>query len=165
MYADSGCTVPAAIDFLSETRYNQSGLQNYFSFSDYSSGSASYVLAAPALVTGIAAISSCMDNQLPPLSDPGNGAGYRLPGTNAATPCGYHTQGLAVDLSTRAWDSNGNSTGPHDCLIWNALAGCAHAAGAWVEPWSDIKASGAIHMHLSFGQPANAGYGDACANP
>ena len=42
-----------------------------------------------------------------------------------------------------------------------------HAAGAWVEPWDDIKASGVLHFHVAFGRTPNtpAQYGDACANP
>ena len=166
-YIDNDCTVPPYSAFLDEAAYNQSGLQNFFSFSDFSTGGEPYVIVDPALVTGIASISDCMDNQLPPISDPNNGGGYRGAGDNNDTPCGYHTKGQAVDLSTRAMDSYGNFTGAHDCVLWNALAQCAHNAGAWVEPWSTIKDSGVIHMHVSFGQPANtpADYGDACANP
>lgn len=113
------------------------------------------------------AIGTCMDNQMPRIGAPGTGGGYRLPGTNANTPCGHHVYGEAIDLSIRAMDQYGNNTGAHDCQLWNALAACANAAGGWVEPWEQIKASGVLHFHVSFGQPANspANFGDACANP
>lgn len=167
LYLENECTVPSYAQFLDEAAYNATGLQNYYSFYDFSTAGGSYVLVDQRLVDGVASISLCMDNQLPSLSDPHNGAGYRLPGQNENTPCGRHTQGVAVDISTRAWDSYGNATGAHDCTMWNVLANCAHEAGGWVEPWADIKASGVIHLHVSFGQPANspADYGDACANP
>lgn len=166
-YTDAGCPEPAYTQFLDEAGYTRSGLGNWIPWEDYQYYDEPYVVVDPALVEGITSIGTCMDNQLPRNSAPGTGGGYRMPGTNASTPCGKHAYGQAMDLSIRAMDAYGNNTGPHDCQLWNALAACANAAGGWVEPWSMIKASGVLHFHVSFGQPANtpAQYGDACANP
>ncbi|MDQ3280295.1 MAG: hypothetical protein M3Q69_02670 [Acidobacteriota bacterium] len=166
-YTDAGCTEPAYSQFLDEDGYAASGMGNWMPWEDYRYGTEPYVLVDPNLAAGITSIATCMDNQLPRNADPGNGGGYRMPGTNANTPCGKHAYGQAVDLSIRAMDQYGNNTGEHDCQLWNALAGCANAAGGWVEPWSMIKASNVLHFHVSFGQPPNspAEYGDACANP
>lgn len=165
MYADKGCSTPALSEFLDINGFAASGLGTWTTFSDFKMSDADYVLIDPALVTGMLSIGLCMDNQMPRNSDPGHGGGYRLPGTNAITTCGAHTYGKAIDLSIRAVDYNGNNTGAHDCRLWNALAACAHAAGGWVEPWSQIAATGLLHMHIGFGQPVNtpAEYGDACA--
>jgi hypothetical protein len=96
----------------------------------------------------------------PALSDPGNGAGYRIPGQDATTPCGDHCYGTAVDLSVR------NTSGVHDCNIWNALAGAAADAGGWVEPASMIAPNGGVpdHFHVAFDGRTNTNYGDACTN-
>jgi hypothetical protein len=166
-YTDAGCTEPTYTQFLDEAGYTRSGLGNWIPWEDFQYDDEPYVLVDPALVDGVTSMGTCMDNQLPRNSAPGTGGGYRMPGTNPNTPCGKHAYGQALDLSIRAMDQYGNNTGAHDCGIWNALAACANAAGGWVEPWSQIKASGVLHFHVSFGQPPNtpAQYGDACANP
>ncbi len=159
LYANQPCSpVPDASQFLDSTGYGSSGLQNYFSFADFQSPSASYVLVDSALVSGLGAMARTVT--IPGLSDPGNGAGYRIPGANSATPCGDHTYGTAVDLSVR------NSSGTHDCNIWNALAVAGNAAGGWVEPASSIAPNGGVpnHFHIAFDGRTNTNYGDACTN-
>jgi hypothetical protein len=167
LYLDNNCTTPAYGDFLDEDEYAATGMGTWFPWEDYRMSDQPYVLVSDALAAGAQEIGLCMDNNMPRISAPGSGGGYRTPGLNAQTPCGQHTSGNALDLSMRAMDVYGNNTGTHDCQLWNALAACANAAGGWVEPWSDIQASGVLHFHVSFGQPANtpAQYGDACANP
>lgn len=162
-YTANGCSpVPDASQFLDESAYNQTGMQNYFSFSDWTDGGSQYVLVDSPLPSMIASMYSCMGNTLPPLGDPGNGAGYRIPGAHTATDaCSSHTQGESVDFSTA------NGSGGHSCQLWNQLAACAHSAGLYVEPWSLIQQQGVIHMHVTTHNPANdpSAYGDACAQP
>jgi len=159
LYVNQPCSpVPDASQFLDATGYGSSGLQNYFSFADFKSPSANYVLVDGGLVTGLGSMARTVS--IPGLSDPGNGAGYRIPGANSATPCGDHTYGTAVDLSVR------NSSGTHDCNIWNALAVAGNAAGGWVEPASSIAPNGGVpnHFHIAFDGRTNTNYGDACTN-
>ena len=159
LYVSQPCSpVPFASDFLDSSGYGGSGLQNYFSFADFKSPSKDYVLVDSALVTGLAAMSQTVT--IPGLSDPGNGAGYRIPGANSATPCGDHIYGTAVDLNVH------NSNGAHDCHIWNALAAAGNAAGGWVEPASMIAPNGGVpnHFHIAFDGRTNTNYGDACTN-
>lgn len=162
-YTNNGCSpVPDTYQILDENGYDQSGLQDYFSFGDWKDSSSAFVMVDAPLVPAIASMYACMGNQLPGLADPGNGAGYRVPGAHQdSDPCSSHTQGESVDFSTR--DSNG----AHSCQLWNQLAACAHAAGLYVEPWSLIKAQGVTHMHVTTHEDANdpSDYGDACANP
>lgn len=155
------CSIfPAASEFLDSTGYGSSDLQNYFSFNDFKSPSANYVLADSRLVAGLGAMAQTVP--IPGLSAPGNGAGYRIPGANPKTPCGAHCYGTAVDLSVR------NSSGVHDCRIWNALAAAGNAAGGWVEPASlitDGSKTGTLdHFHVEFGRTSDPKYGDGC-NP
>jgi len=163
-YTNQGCgSVPSAGEFLDRAGYNASGLANYFSFDAFKSGSADYVLVNGSLVSGLSVMQSELDTMsLPGLSSPGAGAGYRVPGENANTPCGDHCYGTAVDLSIR------NSSGAHDCNVWNALAAAANAAGGWVEPADDIRAGNRLgrldHFHVAFDGRTNTDYGDAC-NP
>jgi hypothetical protein len=166
LYADAGCAEPAYSQFLDQDEYAATGMGTWFPWDDFRIAGEPYVLVSSALAAGATNIGTCMDNQMPRISAPGTGGGYRLPGQNANTPCGQHVYGNALDLSIRQMDQYGNNTGAHDCTLWNALAACANAAGGWVEPWSDIVASGVLHFHVSFGQPANApaDYGDACAD-
>jgi hypothetical protein len=162
-YTNNDCgPVPIAAQILDENGYDQTGMQNYFGFADWKDGASGFVLVDPPLVPAMDSMYACMGNQLPALADPGNGAGYRVPGAHGSTdPCSSHTQGESVDFSTR--DSSGN----HSCQLWNQLAACAHAAGLYVEPWALIKQQGVIHMHVTTHQDANdpSQYGDACANP
>jgi hypothetical protein len=167
LYADANCTSPAATAFLDEGEYTATGMGTWFAWDDFKMSDQPYVIVSDALAAGARDMGVCMDNNIPRISAPGTGGGYRTPGLNAQTPCGQHAYGNALDLSIRALDQYGNNTGAHDCSLWNVLAACANAAGGWVEPWSDIQASGVLHFHVSFGQPANtpAQYGDACVAP
>jgi hypothetical protein len=165
-YVSQGCNpVPSASQFLDRSAYNANGLANYFSFDAFKSAGADYVLVDQALVRGLSVMQSELDTMsLPGLSKIGQGAGYRLPGENSGTPCGDHCYGTAVDLTIP------NSSGAHDCHIWNTLAGAANAAGGWVEPADDIRAGnqhGILdHFHVAFDGRTNqpSDYGDAC-NP
>jgi hypothetical protein len=100
---------------------------------------------------------------IPPISEQQTGGGYRPPGANSSRPCESHVHGLALDLTVKTWNGNGFDV-PYDCHMWNALASCAHAAGAYVEPWSQIISEGVPHFHYGFNSPANpaSDYGDAC---
>ncbi|HEY2325269.1 MAG TPA: hypothetical protein VGJ82_20595 [Thermoanaerobaculia bacterium] len=149
-------------DFLDETAYNQSGMQNYFSWSDYHYESYNYVMMDQSMVGIVASVADCMDNNLPSMGQPNEGGGYRTPGSNSSTPCGDHVYGDAIDLTIKALTQTGYN-GNYDCHLWNALAQCAHDAGAWVEPIDQILADGFPHFHFAWknGQ-TNTDYGDAC---
>lgn len=149
-------------DFLDETAYNQSGLQNYFPWSDYRYGTYNYVMMGQALVGVVQSMVDCMDNNFPPIGDPGNGGGWRPPGSSSSTPCGDHVYGDAIDLTVKALTQTGFNDN-YDCHLWNALAQCAHDAGAWVEPISTIVQNGPPHFHFSWRNGStNTDYGDAC---
>ena len=120
-YSDYGCTVPALSKFLDRSQYNATGMMNYFSFDAWKSSQSDYVLVDQGTINGLAAMQAELDTMsLPSLSAPGAGAGYRVAGENSSTPCGTHCYGRGVDLSIR------NSSGAHDCHIWNVLAAAAH---------------------------------------
>jgi hypothetical protein len=161
LYVNQPCSpVPDASQFLDSSGYNASGLANYFSFDDFKFGTAKYVLVDQALVSGLSAMQSELDTmKLPGLSGT-HGEGYRTPGSNGDTPCGDHVYGKAVDLNIH------NSSGVHDCHIWNALAGAANAAGGWVEPASMTAPNGGVpdHFHVAFDGRPSTNYGDACTN-
>jgi hypothetical protein len=164
LYSSSNsCTeTPSTSQFLDANGYNATGMANYFSFAAFKSPDAAYVLVDPRLVNGLAAMQSDLDTMsMPHLSLFQDGAGYRIPGANGDTPCGAHCYGRAVDLSIR------NSSGAHDCQIWNVLAGAASSYG-WVEPAQSIRAgSGGTldHFHVTFdGRTSSPStYGDGCA--
>ncbi len=162
LYVSTGCSpVPDASQFLDRSGYNASGLANYFSFDAFKYPNKDYVLVDQALVRGLSVMQSELDTMsLPGLSGYADGSGYRIPGSNSDTPCGDHCYGTAVDLNVH------NSSGVHDCHIWNALAGAANAAGGWVEPASMIAPSGGTpdHFHVAFDGRTNTNYGDACTN-
>lgn len=162
LYVDQPCSpVPDVSQFLDSSGYNASGLENYFSFDAFKFGTAKFVLVDQALVRGLSVMQSELDTMsLPGLSGYADGTGYRTPGSDANTPCGDHVYGTAVDLNVH------NSSGIHDCKIWNALAGAANAAGGWVEPASMIAPGGGVpnHFHVAFDGRTNTNYGDACTN-
>jgi hypothetical protein len=158
-YIQNNCYVPDVAQFIDQATYNQSGMQQYFAFSDWTDQGSAYVLVDAPLPGMINSMASCMGGSLPALAESGTGAGYRVPGMHPnSDPCSSHAQGESVDLSTR--DSSGN----HPCQLWNQLAACAHNAGLYVEPWPIIKATGTIHMHVTthFGPNDPSEYGDAC---
>lgn len=145
--------------FLDQSDYDYT--QMPFPWSSYKYSGYDYVLLDPKLVDGTKAINDCMIGQeksMPPIADPGAGGGYRAPGENSSRPCESHVHGLALDLTIKTWNGTGFDL-PYDCQMWNALAACAHDAGAWVEPWSQIVAEGAPHFHFGFNSPANSNYG------
>jgi hypothetical protein len=156
-------TVPNSNWLLDRTQYAANPLSNFFSFDDWRDGNGTYqlVMVDPVLPDKLTQMQAELDTvSLPPLSDPGYGGGYRLPGTDSRTPCGDHCYGLAVDLSIRA------ANGSHDCHLWNLLAAAAHDVGGWVEPADTIAPNGGVpdHFHVAFDGRTNTDYGDACNN-
>jgi len=142
---------PAVSEFIDSSGYTNPG---HFTFDELRDSNYSHAIVTPALSGGLEATRTNYGSAITVT------AGYRSPNTNAATPgsaaCGDHTRGTAADLSIR------NSTGAHDCSVWNALATAGHLAGAWVEPWSELVTRGTPdHVHLDFGKTANqpADYG------
>src|ERR1041385_8984218 len=155
---ECGEDIPYA-NFLDQSAYNSKGMP--FPWSSYQYSGYDYVLLDSKLDDGTKNIDDCMvgkEMSIPPISDPGAGGGYRVPGANSSRPCESHVHGLALDLTIKTWNGTGFDL-PYDCHMWNELAACAHAAGAWVEPWSQIVAEGAPHFHFGFNSPANSDYG------
>jgi hypothetical protein len=148
--------------FLDQSDYNYAWMP--FPWDQYKYSGYDYVLLDAKLADGTKSVDGCMalkEMSMPPISEPGNGGGYRPPATNGR-PCDSHVHGLALDLTIKTWNGTGFGL-PYDCKLWNELAACAHDAGAWVEPWSQIIAEGAPHFHFGFNSPPNNDYGDACA--
>ena len=142
---------PATTEFITSAQYTNPG---HFAFDELRDSNYNHAIITTALSSGL---ESTRTNYGSPITV---NAGYRSPSTNAGTPgsaaCGDHTRGTAADLNIH------NSAGAHDCSIWNALAAAGHAAGAWVEPWSELVSRGTPdHVHLDFGKAANqpADYG------
>jgi hypothetical protein len=142
---------PAEGEFITSAQYVNPG---HFSFDELRDSSYNHAIITGALTAGLEATRTNYGSGITVNS------GYRAPGTNAgqngAASCSDHIRGTAADLNIRS------STGAHDCTIWNALATAGNAAGAWVEPWSELVQRGTPdHVHLDFGRPANqpADYG------
>ena len=144
-YTNHRCTVPSASDFTDSAHYVNPG---HFTFDELRDPNYQHAIIKDSLRNGLEATRTNYGSAITVTS------GYRSPDTNAGTAgsasCSDHCYGTAADLSIR------NSSGAHDCSIWDALAQAGHDAGAWVEPWSSLVNSGTPnHVHLDFGRPAN----------
>jgi hypothetical protein len=154
-YKAHNCTVPDASSFIQESQYTNPG---NFSWAELSDPSSNWAIITDGLRNGIQATRTGYGSAL------GISAGYRTPDTNAGTggsaQCSEHIFGTAADVQIR------NSSGAHDCTMWDAIAAAGNAAGAWVESWAELVRRGTPnHVHLDFGKPANTKAEYGTCNP
>lgn len=144
-YTAHGCTKPDASSFIQESQYVNPG---NFSWAELSDSSSNWAIITDALRNGIQATRDGYGSALD------ISRAYRTPDNNAGTAgaaqCSAHIFGTAADVQIR------NSSGAHDCSMWDAIAAAGSAAGAWVESWDELVRRGTPnHVHLDFGRAAN----------